>query len=46
MQASKAATKKLGAESTKTPPPAKADDSIDWSKVSEITIIEAEDYHD
>ena len=26
-------------------PPLKADGSIDWSQVSEITIIETEDYH-
>jgi proteic killer suppression protein len=38
--------KRLVFKPTKIPPPAKADGSIDWSKVSEITIIEAEDYHD
>ena len=31
---------------TREPPPFKADGSIDWSQVDEITIIEAEDYHD
>lgn len=31
---------------TKQPPPAKADGSIDWAQVDEITIIEAGDYHD
>lgn len=31
---------------TRQPPPAKADGSIDWAQVDEITIIEAEDYHD
>jgi len=30
---------------TRQPPPLKADGSIDWSQVSEITIIETEDYH-
>ena len=38
--------KRLVFKPTTIPPPAKADGSIDWSKVSEITIIEAEDYHD
>lgn len=28
------------------PPPLKADGSINWSQVAEITIIEAGDYHD
>ena len=28
------------------PAPVKADGSIDWAKVDEITIIEASDYHD
>lgn len=31
---------------THQPPPLKADGSIDWSQVAEITIIETEDYHD
>lgn len=31
---------------TRRPPPFKADGSIDWSQVTEITIIGAEDYHD
>jgi proteic killer suppression protein len=31
---------------TRQPPPAKADGSIDWAQVDEITIIEAGDYHD
>lgn len=31
---------------TRQPPPSKADGSIDWSQVDEITIVEAEDYHD
>lgn len=31
---------------TRQPPPFKADGSIDWSQVAEITIIGAEDYHD
>lgn len=31
---------------TLQPPPLKADGSIDWSQVAEITIIETEDYHD
>lgn len=31
---------------TKQPPPAKADGSIDWAQVDDITIIEAGDYHD
>lgn len=30
---------------THEPPPFKADGSIDWSQVTEITIIGAEDYH-
>ncbi|WP_301103201.1 killer suppression protein HigA [Propionivibrio sp.] len=38
--------KRLIFKPTSKPPPAKADGSIDWSKVSEITIIGAEDYHD
>jgi proteic killer suppression protein len=38
--------KRLIFKPTSNPPPAKADGSIDWSKVSEITIIGAEDYHD
>ena len=33
-------------EPTRRPPPCKADGSIDWSRVAEITIIGAEDYHD
>jgi len=33
-------------KSTRQPAPSKPDGSIDWSKVTEITIIEAEDYHD
>jgi toxin HigB-1 len=32
--------------STRQPPPFKADGSIDWSQVAEITIVEVEDYHD
>jgi proteic killer suppression protein len=31
---------------TRKPPPLRADGSIDWSLVAEITIIETEDYHD
>ena len=31
---------------TLQPPPLKADGSIDWSQVAEITIIATEDYHD
>lgn len=31
---------------TRQPPPHKADGSIDWSQVAEITILGAEDYHD
>lgn len=31
---------------TNVPPPTKDDGSIDWSQVTEITIIETEDYHD
>jgi toxin HigB-1 len=31
---------------TRRPPPFKADGSIDWSQVTEITIFGAEDYHD
>lgn len=31
---------------TKQPPPVKADGSIDWAQVDEVTIIEAGDYHD
>ena len=31
---------------TQQPPPSKADGSTDWSQVAEITIVEAEDYHD
>lgn len=31
---------------TRQPPPFKADGSIDWSRVAEITIVEVEDYHD
>lgn len=38
--------KRLIFKPTHNPPPVKADGSIDWSKVSEITIIGAEDYHD
>lgn len=33
-------------KSTKQPPPIKADGSIDWAQVDDITIIEAGDYHD
>lgn len=33
-------------KSTQQPPPAKADGSIDWAQVDEITIIEVGDYHD
>ena len=31
---------------TKQPPPVKADGSIDWAQVDDITIIETGDYHD
>jgi len=31
---------------TKQPPPIKADGSIDWAQVDDVTIIEAGDYHD
>ena len=31
---------------TRQPPPLKEDGSTDWSQVTEITIIETEDYHD
>lgn len=31
---------------TKQPPLSKADGSIDWAQVDDITIIEAGDYHD
>ena len=31
---------------TKQPPPAKADGSIDWTQVTEVTIVELGDYHD
>lgn len=31
---------------TRQPSPFKADGSIDWSQVAEITIVGAEDYHD
>jgi len=31
---------------TRQPFPVKADGSTDWSQVTEITIVEAEDYHD
>lgn len=31
---------------TLQPPPLKEDGSIDWSQVADITIINAEDYHD
>lgn len=37
--------KRLIFKPTGQPPPFKADGSIDWSQVSEITIIGAEDYH-
>lgn len=30
----------------KQPPPIKADGSIDWSQVDDVTILEAGDYHD
>ena len=30
----------------KQPPPAKTDGSIDWNKVTEVTIVELGDYHD
>ncbi|MEK6749521.1 MAG: killer suppression protein HigA [Pseudomonadota bacterium] len=30
---------------TQQPPPTKADGSIDWAQVDDITIIEAGDYH-
>jgi proteic killer suppression protein len=38
--------KRLVFKPTRNPPPLKADGSIDWSQVAEITIIEAGDYHD
>ncbi len=38
--------KRLIFKPTRLPPPFKADGSIDWSQVTEITIIGAEDYHD
>lgn len=38
--------KRLVFKPTRKPPPFKADGSIDWSQVAEITIIGAEDYHD
>lgn len=38
--------KRLVFKPTREPPPFKADGSIDWSQVAEITIIGAEDYHD
>lgn len=31
---------------TKQPPPIKADGSIDWAQIDEITIMDAVDYHD
>jgi len=31
---------------TEDPPPLKADDTIDWSRVGSITIIFIGDYHD
>lgn len=31
---------------TEEPFPVKTDDSIDWAKVTDITMIEIEDYHD
>jgi len=31
---------------TKQPPPIKADGSIDWAQVDDITILEVGDYHD
>lgn len=38
--------KRLIFTATQKPPPVKTDDSIDWSKVADITMIEIEDYHD
>lgn len=38
--------KRLIFKPTHQPPPFKTDGSIDWSQVTEITIIGAEDYHD
>ena len=31
---------------TKTPPPAKTDGSVDWSKVTSVTIVFIGNYHD
>lgn len=31
---------------TKSPPPAKADGSVDWTRVTDITIVELGNYHD
>lgn len=31
---------------TKRPPPTKADDSVDWSKVTSVTIVFIGNYHD